>query len=487
MPAICSYFNPCSPDFNSIRDFKTISCGKKIGIGLITTFITLIFAPLAISVFRYLVVQCTAKPVSTPTIDKTQQIGLRQLPTNVIKTVKPKLPLIKNLREVFGFDQPTVPLKVEINNLLSRVVIPPKQLLSYAIMQRNAQQLMDPKINLVKLGYTRYMLRLSESQTIEVYSSPFPVIAHSTATLSRILQTPLERGKVSKDKNFILNSCEKISTSILQQGIPAFGNMGSIILSVTPSAIVETSPMDASVPLMKMDELDKAYLILRNKHNALLSYLNEILRIAYLDLNREKPVFQSEELLHALDLDSSWHKQGIINKLKVLLKEYNVMNDEQRIQIAQGIFGKEINVPIDRIILGLIEQCEQITKCMRECIGPGEKEDWDIFLEAQQMRFGQINHFPLGPTELIHHLNTYAKAPISGVGAYTELTITSTKYQKEEDTPNMEIAAIGVNCANVEKIESGELILKGYWKDSLSADLSKAHDLGWRILLTHEA
>jgi len=77
MPSICSYFNPCSPDFDSINDFKkNLSCAQQIGIGLITASFacTLIFAPVAIAVFRYLVGRCIDKPVQTHTMDKTQAV-----------------------------------------------------------------------------------------------------------------------------------------------------------------------------------------------------------------------------------------------------------------------------------------------------------------------------------------------------------------------------------------------------------------------------
>lgn len=77
MPSICSWLNPCSPDFDSIKDFKeNLSCTQQIGIGVITASLacTLILIPVAIAVFRCLVGRCIDKPVPTPTMDKTQAV-----------------------------------------------------------------------------------------------------------------------------------------------------------------------------------------------------------------------------------------------------------------------------------------------------------------------------------------------------------------------------------------------------------------------------
>jgi hypothetical protein len=82
MPTICSYFDPCSQDFNAIEKFKNLSCLQQTGIGLVTTLLacTIIFAPCATAVFRLLVDYCTATPPLTPTDEKAKEIVKKALP-----------------------------------------------------------------------------------------------------------------------------------------------------------------------------------------------------------------------------------------------------------------------------------------------------------------------------------------------------------------------------------------------------------------------
>lgn len=81
MPTICSYFNPCSQDFNALEEFKNISFPKQVGIALITTLLacTIIFAPCATPLFRLLVDYCAAKPASPRTDEKAKEIGKKVL------------------------------------------------------------------------------------------------------------------------------------------------------------------------------------------------------------------------------------------------------------------------------------------------------------------------------------------------------------------------------------------------------------------------
>jgi hypothetical protein len=86
MPTICSYFDPCSRDFNDIENFKKLSCLQQTGIGVITTLLacTIIFAPCATVVFRLLVDHCTTTPSLTPTDEKAKEA--------VKKFIKPEAP-----------------------------------------------------------------------------------------------------------------------------------------------------------------------------------------------------------------------------------------------------------------------------------------------------------------------------------------------------------------------------------------------------------
>lgn len=96
MSIICSYFNPCSSDFDSINNFKkNLSCTQQMGIGLITAFLacTLILIPVAIAVFRCLIGRCVDKPAQTPKMDKTQGV----MEETIIKKSKPVVKVPKSI------------------------------------------------------------------------------------------------------------------------------------------------------------------------------------------------------------------------------------------------------------------------------------------------------------------------------------------------------------------------------------------------------
>lgn len=77
MSTISNYFNPCSNEFNSINDFKTLSTGQRFKVVIFTALTILSLCVLTIPVFRLLVGRFTKLnanqlPLSA---DKTQRIA----------------------------------------------------------------------------------------------------------------------------------------------------------------------------------------------------------------------------------------------------------------------------------------------------------------------------------------------------------------------------------------------------------------------------